>query len=89
MADQTVKLSSRGQLVIPAEMRRSLDLERGTRFEIEEKDGHLVLTPIRDEDWRSLRGCLESEKQDTSLTDALADERRRERERDDSALEDA
>lgn len=75
--------------MIPAEMRRSLDLERGTRFEIEQKDGHLVLTPIRDEDWRSLRGCLEADEQDASLTDALVDERRRERERDKSALEDA
>ncbi len=84
MDKQTVKLSSRGQLVIPAEMRRALDLERGTRFEVSVDDDHIVLTPIRDEDWRSLRGSLQS---GPSLTDALTAERRRERERDEATLE--
>ena len=86
MADQIVKLSSRGQLVIPAELRRALDLDRGTRFEIEIEDDHIVLSPIREQDWRSLRGCLDEPEQDAaSLTEALTDERRRERERDESA----
>lgn len=85
MSKQTVKLSSRGQLVIPAEMRRTLDLDRGTRFEVEVQGDHIVLTPIRDEDWRSLRGCLED---GPSLTESLTDERRRERERDETSLED-
>ena len=84
MAKQTVKLSSRGQLVIPAEMRRALDLERGTRLEVEVDDDHIVLTPIRDEDWRSLRGCLEG---GPSMTDALEEERRRERDREEATLE--
>ena len=85
MPKKTIKLSSRGQIVIPAEMRRELDLERGTRFEVTVDDGHIVLTPIRDEDWRSLRGMLGG---GPSMTDALEDERQRERRRDQAKLGD-
>jgi AbrB family looped-hinge helix DNA binding protein len=84
MSERTIKLSSRGQLVIPAEMRRLLDLERGTRFEVTVDDGQILLTPIRDEEWRSLRGMLE---EGPSLTEELNDERRREREREAAKLE--
>lgn len=84
MSERTIKLSSRGQLVIPAEMRRLLDLERGTRFEVTVDDGQILLTPIRDEEWRSLRGMLE---EGPSLTEELTDERRREREREAAKLE--
>lgn len=85
MGNKTVKLSSRGQLVIPAELRRALDLERGTRFEVELENGHIVLTPIREDDWRSYRGFLAS---GSSLTKALEDERREERQKEAEKMED-
>jgi len=84
MADKTVKLSSRGQLVIPAELRRSLGLERGTRFEVELEDGDIVLTPIREDDWRSYRGFLANE---SSLTRALEEEWRDERQKEEEKME--
>ena len=85
MGNKTVKLSSRGQLVIPAELRRALDLERGSRLEVELENGHIVLTPIREDDWRSFRGFLAGE---SSLSKALERERREEKQREEEKMED-
>jgi AbrB family looped-hinge helix DNA binding protein len=38
-------LSSKGQLVLPAEVRRRLRLGRGEEVEVEMRDGAVVLTP--------------------------------------------
>jgi len=84
MESKTVKLSSRGQLVIPAELRRALDLDRGTRLKVDLENGHIVLTPIREEDWRSYRGFLAGE---PSLTEALEEERREERQEEEEKME--
>ncbi|MDX1414227.1 MAG: AbrB/MazE/SpoVT family DNA-binding domain-containing protein [Candidatus Promineifilaceae bacterium] len=45
-----VKLSSKGQLVIPKEIRRALDLRPGTEFEIELDDRQIILRPIMDKE---------------------------------------
>lgn len=77
---RTVKVSSRGQVVIPADMRRELDLERDSRLEVEVIDGEtLVFRPIRKHEWHQYRGALSD---GTSLTEALEDERLRERQRE-------
>ncbi len=44
---QTVRLSTKYQLVIPREVRQRLDLEPGTRFTVVEKGGILHLVPER------------------------------------------
>ena len=76
MPDAT--MSTKGQVVIPAEIRRSLGLGRKVAFRVEERDGSIVLTPIRDLSWRSLRGSLSGD----FLTAALEMERRSDRERE-------
>lgn len=43
-----VKLSSKGQLVIPKEIRKALDLRTGTEFEVELADRKIVLRPLID-----------------------------------------
>lgn len=75
--DVTV-LSTKGQVIIPAGIRRALGLEARTRLRVEERDGEIVLTPVRDGNWRSLRGVLAGE----SPTGWLEDERRAESECD-------
>lgn len=75
----TTKLSSKGQVVIPAEVREELGLEKGAEFRVELRDGEIVLVPQSSEDWRSYRGCLEGK---DSATEALEEERRRDRERE-------
>jgi AbrB family looped-hinge helix DNA binding protein len=44
--NNTVKLSSKGQLVIPAEIRRSLSLTAGTELNIALKDGQIVIEKL-------------------------------------------
>ncbi len=74
----TIKMSSKGQLVIPVDVRRELELGRGSRFELQVQDDEIVLKPIADADWREYRGILED---GPSLTEALEKERQQERER--------
>ncbi len=71
-------MSTKGQVVIPVEIRRSLGLGRKVVFRVEERDGSIVLTPIRNLSWRSLRGSLAGD----SLTASLEMERRRDREQE-------
>ena len=76
-----VKLSSKGQLVIPGPMRRALGLEPGAELEIELVDDHIVLTPLeRKSPEDELYGLL----RDTDVLEALEDDHRHEldRERD-------
>jgi AbrB family looped-hinge helix DNA binding protein len=41
----TVKLSSKGQLVIPKPIREALGLKKGTRFHVDVADGKIILEP--------------------------------------------
>lgn len=43
-------VSSNGQIVIPAEIRRRLGISEGTKLLILEEGGDLVLKPLREED---------------------------------------
>jgi AbrB family looped-hinge helix DNA binding protein len=70
-------MSTKGQVVIPARIRRMLGLGRNAKFQVEERDGRIVLTPIKERDWRSLGGCVEGR----SLTSLLEQDRRSEREK--------
>ena len=72
-----VTISSKGQIAIPAEIRRALHLERASRLEISVECDRLVLSPIREESWRGLRGSQRGAR----LTAWIEEEHRRERER--------
>lgn len=52
------KMSSKGQIVIPAELRQELKILPGTRIEIkkDKKPGQLVLTALTDDFINSLAG---------------------------------
>lgn len=41
-----VRLSTKGQLVIPRKLREQLGLEAGTQFEVQIKDEQVILTPL-------------------------------------------
>ena len=41
-----VRLSSKGQLVIPKKIRQALRLQAGAEFEVELIDGRIILEPI-------------------------------------------
>ena len=51
--------TSKGQLVIPAELRRKHGIEAGTRVKfLEDQFGRIVLQPVTDEYIDRLMGCL-------------------------------
>jgi len=76
MKTETSVVTSKGQLVIPARLRRRLGIKKGTRVAFTQDDGRLIVQPVTREFIRRLRGSLKGE---PSATDALREERRRER----------
>ena len=70
--------TSKGQVVIPAKLRKKFDIREGTRFQIEidEKGRRIILKPITREYIHSLRGKLKGK----GLMNSLKEEKRRERE---------
>ena len=71
--------TSKGQIVIPASMRRKLGIKEGTRIQIElhEDAREIVLTPITREYVHSLRGKFKGK----GLLKALMEDRKEERNR--------
>ncbi|MGZ4789359.1 MAG: AbrB/MazE/SpoVT family DNA-binding domain-containing protein [Terriglobales bacterium] len=51
-----VQLSSKGQVVIPADIRERYGLDAGTRFAVEAGEDGIVLRPITDKYIENLRG---------------------------------
>jgi antitoxin PrlF len=52
----TITVSSKGQVAIPAPVRRRLGLNKGTQVDLRVEEGRVVLEKIRKKGWRSLRG---------------------------------
>lgn len=77
---KTAKVSSKGWVVIPASLRRRYQIEPGQEIRIVDYGGVLSLVPPLEDPVRDTRGMLAG---GTSLTEALLEERRRERERED------
>jgi AbrB family looped-hinge helix DNA binding protein len=81
---ETAQVTSKGQLVIPAQLRRKYGIKPGTKIRFIERDGEIVFQPVTREYIRSVCGMLKSE---TSATQDLLDERARDREREEVAVE--
>lgn len=82
MASYRTVISSKGQVVIPAELRQQFGLERGTPATWTEEKGRLVLTPISAQRIREIRGFLKPKPGQPSMFEEHLAERERERERD-------
>ncbi len=75
-----ITISAKGQISIPAELRRRYDLNMGDQLIVRETEQGLVLTPVPEHPLLVLRGCLKS-KQGRKLTEELLDERKSDREK--------
>jgi AbrB family looped-hinge helix DNA binding protein len=75
-------LSSKGQVVIPAELREHLGLEKGTRATWSEEQGRLVLTPVTERLLDEIMGFLKPKPGEPSVFEASFEERERERRRE-------
>lgn len=78
MKTETGVVTSKGQLVIPAKLRRRLRIKKGTLVSFTEENGRLILQPVTREFIASLQGSLRKEK-GPSAYDILMAERKRER----------
>jgi len=58
MVETFTTVSSKGQVVIPAEVREKLGIEPGTRISVRIEKDHLILEPINEDYIRRLRGSL-------------------------------
>jgi AbrB family looped-hinge helix DNA binding protein len=76
-------VSSKGQVVIPAELREEYGLDKGTRAVWTEDNGRLVLTPITERRLNEIMGSLKPGPGEASAFEGLFEERKRERERED------
>lgn len=74
-----VSTSSRGQLVIPKEVRKRLKLLPGQKLLIKIEGDHAVLRPLPDNPVDYYCGFFAG---DTSLTEALMEERKKDGERE-------
>jgi AbrB family looped-hinge helix DNA binding protein len=82
MTSYRTVVSSKGQVVIPAELRQQLGLEKGTRATWSEERGRLVLTPMTEKRLDEIMGFLKPAPGEPSMFDEIFAERERERRRE-------
>jgi AbrB family looped-hinge helix DNA binding protein len=75
-------VSSKGQLVIPVEIRKKLRIKGGTRVAVDERDGQITVTPNPYDALLALEGCLSHVKED--VEGLWMEEKRKEREREEA-----
>lgn len=75
-------VSSKGQVVIPAELREQLGLGKGTPATWSEERGRLVLTPMTEQRLDEIMGSLKPAPGQPSVFEASFEERERERRRE-------
>ncbi len=76
MKVETGIVTSKGQLVIPARLRRRFGIKKGTLISFIEDNGRIIVQPVTREFIRGLRGSLKGEPSALAL---LLEERTRER----------
>ncbi len=75
----TAVVTSKGQIVIPAKIRRRLNIKKGTRLFIEERGDEMVIKPITPEYFKKISEVLQT---NGKLSKALLKERAKEKERE-------
>ena len=81
---ETAYITSKGQLVIPAKLRRRYGMKPGTKVCFVERENEILFQPVTKEYIRSVCGMLKS---DTSVTQELLKERANDKEREEAKLE--
>jgi AbrB family looped-hinge helix DNA binding protein len=76
-------MTSKGQIVIPARLRKRYGLRPGTKIHFIERNHEILFQPVTKEYIRSLCGILKS---DSSLTKELLKERARDKKREEEKL---
>ncbi len=79
----SVKLSSKGQLVLPKHIRQELQLKPGAEFEVDIVDGKIILQPVlKQEELQQILTELRQIVRGTNLMEELETERQQEKNRE-------
>ena len=70
------KVSTKGSVVIPKEIRQKFGIEPGMKVNITESNGNILIIPLPNDPIRFARGLLK--KEGKSLTQILLEERKKE-----------
>jgi AbrB family looped-hinge helix DNA binding protein len=73
---ETVRFTTKGQVVIPRKLRREFEIEEGTRAYVEATPDGILIKPVTAKFIRSLRGSLRG----TKAMEVFQAERKKERE---------
>lgn len=76
----TFAVTVKGQIVIPAKIRRKLGIEQGTKICFIDNDSEVILKPLTKEYFEKMAGIL---KTGGKLTKALLESRTKDKERED------
>lgn len=80
----TARVTTKGQLVVPARLRRKYGIKPGTEVNFIERDDQILFQPVTKEYIRSVRGMLRSS---DDVASELLRERRRDRRARNASLE--
>lgn len=75
-------ITKKGQIVIPAKLRKKYDIKAGTTIRVDDKDGKITLTPITAEYIQNMRGITEG----SGALDILKEERAKERDKENGRI---
>jgi len=81
---ETAYITSKGQLVVPAKLRRQYGIKPGTKVHFIERGGEILFQPVTREYLKSVHGMLASE---TSVTQDLLKERAKDKKREEAKVE--
>ena len=89
MVERTeTRATEKGQIVIPAALRKKYGIKKGTRIQVYEKDDHIILDPLSPELIRQkIEKLYGSAKGGPSLTKELEAERARDKEKEERKIE--
>ena len=76
MKKEVARVTMKGQVVIPARLRRKYGIRKGTQVAFIEEDHQMILQPITPDFVRSLLGCF---REGPSALEFLLAERKRDR----------
>ncbi len=74
---ETSVVTTKGQIVIPKKIRKSLGILKGSKVAFIEKDGKIILQPLNKSYFESLAGVLGT---DGKLLKSLLEDKKKERE---------
>jgi AbrB family looped-hinge helix DNA binding protein len=78
----TSYVTSKGQLVVPAGLRRRFGIKPGTRVNFLEEDGRIIFQPVTREYIHSFRGMFKRKPGEKSVVQEHLEDRRAERKKE-------